>query len=744
MANKLIIVESPTKARTIYGYLRGEYKVLASKGHVKDLPEKEFGVDIERGFRPRYVIIRGKSKVLKEIQKASKDAEMIYLASDPDREGEAIAYHIAEEIKKVRGNGHIKRILLYEITRDSVRQALQEPGEIDLNKVYAQQARRILDRIVGYQVSPILWKVMYRGLSAGRVQTVALRMLVEREKEIEAFVPEKYWLLFAVFEKDGVQFRAQLAKLDGKEAKRLSDPELAKRLQESFKKTPFQVIQKTVTRQFLSPPPPYKTSTLQQDANNKLRYSAKRTMMLAQQLYEGIEIPGIGTKGLITYMRTDSVRMADKAIHALRSVIQKTWGDAYLHPKKRTYEDRGKKIQGAHEAIRPTDPSLTPESLQGKIPQDLWKLYNLIWKRAVATQASRAKMETQTVVFKANGSEWIAEGKQLLFDGFYRILGDSPKETPLPDLQEGETLTPVKIILEERETEPPRRYTEATLVRALEAKGIGRPSTYAPTIATLKERKYVETRGRYLVPTSLGRTVVDILIPRFPEIFDYNFTAKMEEALDQIEMGERGWQEVLKDFYREFKKELEKVTGELSELKKNLQEETEETCPLCGAPLVIKWGKYGRFLACTNFPKCTYTRGLDEEVFAGEKCPVCGKDMVIRTGRHGRYLACVDYPTCPGTKPLPTGVQCPQCGSPIIERVSKKGKVYYPCSNPQCDFVVFQRPIPVPCPECGHPFVVESRTRRGLRYRCPECKADVTAHVKKALASTASGSPKSP
>ncbi len=723
---KLLIVESPTKARTLKGYLGRGFEVLASKGHVKDLPPREFGVDLEHGFQPKYVTVRGKGEVLKEIRKRAKEADEVYLASDPDREGEAIAHHIAQEILKAgKPADRIHRILLFEITREAVREALRNPGSIDQNKVLAQQARRILDRIVGYKVSPLLWKVLYRGLSAGRVQTVALRLLVEREKEIQAFVPRTYWLVFAYLNHEGQEFRAFLKEIQGQAHKSFDKKEEAEQLIQRLQGVDFEVRSVEQRTRTLQPPPPFKTSTLQQAANQAFGFSARRTMQLAQQLYEGVEIPGLGTRGLITYMRTDSVRLSDKAVKALRDTLAEVFGPEYRNPRARSFADRGV-VQGAHEAIRPTDPSLTPEELRGKLPPDLWKLYDLIWRRALASQARPARLKLTTVRFQAGDTVWQAEGRVLDFEGFYRILGERPREASLPGLQVGQRLRPLRLELEERQTEPPPRYTEASLVKTLEELGIGRPSTYAPTIATLKERKYVESRGRVLVPTKLGMLVTDLLVPRFPEIFDYKFTARMEQELDQVEAGERSWQEVLEDFYREFKESLDQAAGQVEEMKRATVQETEETCPLCGAPLVVKWGRYGTFLACSRFPECRYTRPLKQEIYPGVSCPVCGKPMVVKQGPHGRYLACIEYPKCKGTRPMPAGIQCPKCGAPVVERRSKKGRVYYRCSNPECDFVLFQKPVPRPCPECGHPFLVVRR-RRGRKevWVCPACKFEM-------------------
>ncbi len=675
---KLLIVESPTKAKTIKRYLGDEFLVLASKGHIKDLPKSRFGVDIEHGFKPTYVTIHGKSSVIKAIKEAAKRADVIYLGSDPDREGEAIAYHVAQEVRKV-GKNDVKRVLFYEITKDEVKKAIENPQEIDMWKVEAQLARRILDRIVGYKVSPLLWKAIHKGLSAGRVQTVALRLIVEREKEIQSFVPQKYWRLIAFFEKDGVRFKAVYQP-------KIEDEKEAKRLLELARQSEFVVKSFSKSMKSTAPPPPYKTSTLQQDASNKLGFSAKFTMRLAQELYEGVELPDGTMHGLITYMRTDSVRMADKAIAAIRKLVEEQFGKEFLPAKPRKHKDKGT-IQGAHEAIRPTEFERTPESLEGALRRELHKLYSLIWRRAVASQMASAKFEVRTAELTGNeGLSLKAEGKILKFDGFYRVLGDKPQDVLLPELVEGEKLKPVEVKLEEKETEPPKRYTEATLIKALEAKGIGRPSTYAPTIATLFEREYIVKDGRALKPTELGILVNDMLIPRFPELFDVNFTAKMEAQLDEVEGGKLHWQELLRRFYEKFSKELEKVESNISELKNASIQVLDEKCPVCGRPLVVRWGRYGKFIACSGYPECRYTRPINDIV---------------------------------------EGVKCPKCGSQIARRRSKKGRIYYACVNQDCDFVMFNEPVGVKCPNCG--FEIMGRVRKGrfknkkIILRCPNC-----------------------
>jgi DNA topoisomerase-1 len=679
-----LIVESPTKARTLKRYLGDDVEILASMGHVKDLPPREIGVDVEAGFEPTYELIKEKSKVLREIKSASKKAGRIFLASDPDREGEAIAYHIATELKKT-SKAEVKRVLFYEITRDEVRKALKEPQDIDLNKVYAQQARRVLDRLVGYKVSPLLWRTVRKGLSAGRVQTVALRLICTREKEIEAFVPKTFWVLSVVLEKNGVQFKATLRARGKEDLRRVEDGDLAKRIFEAIKKGPLTVKSYTVGQRTTNPPPPFKTSTLQQEASVRFNFSPKRTMRIAQELYEGVDLPDGRRRGLITYMRTDSLRLSDKALFAMRKYVKDTFPETYLPSHPRRYRDKGKTVQGAHEAIRPTTAKLAPSELEDALKKDLFKLYSAIWRRAVASQMAEARYEIPKAKITCGDLTLEAEGRKLMFDGFFKVLGDPPKDIPMPELEVGEELKIVDVVLDERQTEPPPRYSEATLVKTLEEKGIGRPSTYAPTIATLGDRGYSEKLGRFLKPTELGCLVNDILIPRFVELFDVGFTARMEEELDEVEGGQKGWQALLTEFYKSFEKELKAVENDIPKIKKSLVEETEEVCPECDRPLVVRWGRFGKFLSCSGYPKCRYARPL--------------------------------------TEPEPTGVKCPDCGKgDIIQKRNRKGQIFYACSNyPECTYTLSGRPVPEPCEKCGHPFVVQSKYGKGKKTYCPAC-----------------------
>ncbi len=755
----LVIVESPAKAKTINKILGKEFSVKASIGHIRDLPEKELGVEEDKGFQPKYIIIPGKEKIIKELKKAAKNADVIYLAPDPDREGEAIAWHIAEVIKdsdkkgkKMSDDGKkLYRITFNEITEKAVRDAIKNPGYIDMRKVYAQQARRILDRLVGYKLSPLLWRKVRRGLSAGRVQSVALRLVVEREKEIQAFKPVKYWSISAEFLGDEPpQFRARLFKFKDKYIINrdkgefyLRTEEDAKALLETLKEREFYLasVQKKLRKR--NPPAPFITSTLQQEASRKLRFTPKKTMMIAQQLYEGVELGDEGSVGLITYMRTDSPRVAEEAVEAARAYILDRYGKEYLPGKKKSTKKTKTKIQDAHEAIRPTYMDRPPESVKKFLTRDQYNLYRLIWQRFVASQMAPAKIEQTTFIIKdkQEEAEFRVSGDVVKFKGFMAVYteGKDAEDTEepemeglLPPLKEGIDLELKSIEYTEHQTQPPPRYSEATLVKALEEKGIGRPSTYATILSTIQERKYVKKKDGRLVPTELGMLVSDLLVERFPELMDVRFTARMEDELDKIEGGELEWVEVVNDFYIPFKRDLEEAMDTLGKVRPK-DEPTDIVCELCGQPMVKRWGRHGRFLACSGYPKCKNTKPLKEEEekstepqLTEEKCPECGSPMVIRTSRYGRFLACSKYPDCKGTKPLGTGVSCPLDGGEIIERKSKKGKVFWSCSNwPDCKFASWYKPVPEKCPECGSEYLLQKRDRQGNTVlQCPEkdCK----------------------
>ncbi len=685
---KLLIVESPAKAKTIQRYLGKGFIVKASMGHVIDLPEKEFGVDIEKNFKPKYVTIKGKDKILREIKKAAKESDEVLLATDPDREGEAISWHIANALKRIKKNG-IYRVRFHEITKKAIEEAIKNPDQIDENKVNAQQARRILDRIVGYTISPLLSKRFKKALSAGRVQSVALRLICDREEEIRKFVPKEYWTIEGVFKKETSKFPAKLFAIDGKKLDKfdIPDEKSAKELVERAKGVLFTVTRVERKERRRKPYPPFITSTLQQEASKRFGFPAKLTMQIAQQLYEGIDL-GKERVGLITYMRTDSTRISDEAVKEVRKFIKKEMGSEYLPKKKRSYETKTpKSAQDAHEAIRPTSVYRTPESVKEYLTPEQYKLYDLIWRRFVASQMEDAVFNTVSADIEGNGLKFRATGSTLKKEGFLKVYPVEVEEKLLPDLNEGDKVEPEEIKGVQHFTEPPPRYTEGTLVKALEEEGVGRPSTYATIISNIIQRGYVEKDKQKLKPTELGEFINDILKRLFPKIVDVKFTANVEEELDKIEEGKKEWREVLKEFYfGEFKGLLERAEKELRNLR---GEEIGRECPECGAPLLKIHGRYGTFIACSNYPECRYKESLKEKCEeTGEKCPKCGGDLVIKSGRYGKFIACTNYPECKYTAPITYG-KCPKCGEgDVVERRSKKGKKFYGCSRyPECDFV---------------------------------------------------------
>ena len=716
----LIIVESPTKARTIGRIVGKDFLVEASVGHIKDLPERELGVDIEGGFVPRYVLIKGKEKVVRRLKKLSEASPRIYLASDPDREGEAIAWHIAEEIADGK---EVHRVLIHEITPRGVKEALDNPRGLQESLYRAQQARRILDRLVGYKISPLLWKKVKRGLSAGRVQSVALRLICEREREIEEFVPEEYWTITAELEHPSKPppFKAKLSK-KGDQKVEIRTEEEARAILEELQALKFVVhgVKKKERRRI--PAPPFITSTLQQEASKRLRFSVKRTMVLAQQLYEGVALGELGHRGLITYMRTDSVRVAPEAIEAARNLIRELFGPEYLPSKPHPFKSR-KGAQEAHEAIRPASLDLPPDKVRPYLTQDQYALYKLIWDRFLASQMAQARLEQMTVEVRAGEFLFNATGTVVKFPGFLVLWREEEEEDGfgLPELQVGEALKVREIVRKQHFTQPPARYTESSLVKELEEKGIGRPSTYATIITTLQERGYVVLKDRKFHPTELGRLVSELLVANFPGIMDVGFTAQMEEKLDQIEEGKILWREVLEEFYRSFSEELERASREMRDVKRE-RRLTDIICDRCGSPMEIRWGRYGEFLSCSAFPRCKNAKmfvrdeegriKVVEEERAGEDCPVCSSPMVIKRGRYGRFLACSRWPECDFTKPLTTGVKCPMegCDGELVERRTKRGRIFYSCSRyPECRYTLSYRPLNEPCPSCGHPFLVEGR-----------------------------------
>ena len=729
MDQSLFIVESPAKAKTIKRFLGEGYEVKASLGHIKDLPPKELGVDVHNNFTPTYVVIKGKEKTLRELKRAAKDRKRIYLALDPDREGEAIAWHVSQELNAPAAN--LYRVRFNEITKRAIREAAKNPQQIDMKLVNAQQARRILDRLVGYKISPFLWTTMYRGLSAGRVQSVALRLICEREKEIDEFNPQEYWSITALFlSRDGSPFEAKLHKINSQELQ-IPNEDKAKQILADLKGKKFIVARVARNERKRNPYPPFITSTLQQEASKGLRFSTKKTMMLAQQLYEGIDLGKEGRTGLITYMRTDSTRIAQEALKEARTWIGKRWGADYLPPTPPKYRSR-KSAQEAHECIRPSSPAREPDLIKEYLSPDQFRLYSLIWSRFLACQMNPAIYLATVVDIAAGPYLFRATGATLKFPGFLKIYPmQGEEERTLPPLNKGETLQLKEITPEQHFTKPPPRYTEASLVKELEEKGIGRPSTYAQIISTILSRGYVKLEERRFFPTELGRTVNNILVENFPSLFAVEFTAQMEENLDRIESGKGEWVGVLRDFYGPFQKMVKEAEGRRNQLKKGLTQETDILCERCGRKMVIKWGKNGRFLACSGYPECTNTKPLPEDE-TEERCELCGAKLVVRSGRYGKFLACSNYPKCKFTKPLSIGVKCPRpgCDGYLVERRTKKGRTFYGCSRyPKCDFASWDKPVAQKCPHCGAPYLVEKR-RKGEPYLwCPTCHKEVTEVV---------------
>ncbi len=706
---KIIIVESPTKGKTIKGFLDPNYTLVSSRGHIKDLPKSTLGVDVENNFLPRYIKIRGKASIIREIKKACKNSSEIFLAPDPDREGEVIAQHLAEELD---ANGaRIKRALFYEITPEHVKRALANTTIINQNLVNAHKARRVLDRIVGYYTSPILWKIIKGGLSAGRVQSVALRLVSEREKEITSFKPIPYWVAEANFITErNEKFLGKLWRIDG-EARKIADKKELERIKTTLKKgTKFKVSSFRVTNPSRTPPPPFITSTLQQEASKHVRFSAKKTMYIAQSLYEGIRLPQ-GRIGLITYMRTDSIRVNTKILERLRNYIVGKYGEEYLNKTIRIFKDR-KNIQGGHEAIRPTKLELESDKIKQHLTDDQYKIYKLIFDRFITSQMSPAKYRQKETVVSFGGVDFKAEEMKQIFPGFQIVSGDSIARGAVPDMEVGEDVEMTDIEFTEKKTEPSARYTEASLIKKLEENGIGRPSTYAHILQTLFDRGYTIKEKSKIQATELGLQVYDVIIPRFSNIFEVSFTAKMEKELDQIEAGTKLWQDVIREFYDPFVINLNKIKEEVDKIKESISQKVEKKCPKCGRPLVIKWGRYGKFLACSGFPECKHSENLEHEK-SDRKCPECGKHLTIRHGKFGKFLACSGYPDCRYTENLAHDAPCPMCHGDVIIIKTRRGNVYK-CK--QCDFSTFYPPSKDRCPQCEHGMVM----KRGKKV-CPVC-----------------------
>lgn len=746
MGKSLLIVESPTKVDTLKKIVGKNFIIKASVGHIKDLPKKKLGVDVENDFSPQYITIRGKGKVLSGLKAAAKKVDDIYLAPDPDREGEAIAHHICNEVAPLV-KGKIYRVLFNEITKKGVQEALKHPTELNTNKVNAQQARRILDRLVGYKISPLLWKKVHRGLSAGRVQSVALRMICEREQEIKSFKQEEYWSITAELEgSKEPSFPAKLQKIGDKKAE-IPNQEQAEKLVAQTEGKPFELHDIVKKERKRNPVAPFITSSLQQEASRKLGFSPKKTMMLAQRLYEGVTLEGQGNVGLITYMRTDATRLSEEAVEGLRGYIEEKFGKDYLPAKPNVYKSK-KSAQEAHEAIRPTDVNIEPKSLKPKIEKDLYRLYNLIWARAVSCQMVPAILDTTQFDIQCGDLMFRANGSVIKFHGFMKVYVEDQEETPtgkdkeeevkpgdrvLPDLSKGETLKLLKIDPEQHFTQPPPRFSEAMLVKELEARGIGRPSTYASIISVIKDRDYVRAEEKRLVPTELGGLVNELLVDSFPDIMTEKFTAELEENLDLIEEGKSEWIETLRKFYGPFEKNLVEAEKKMKDVKSQV-EETDETCEKCGQPMIIKWGRFGKFMACSGYPDCKNTReikkpGAEEdgpqEEAEGE-CDKCNAPLVFKMGRFGKFLACSNYPDCKFTKPISLGVSCPEenCKGYVTSRRSKKGRTFYGCSAyPDCSFVSWDKPVAEACPECQNPYMVEKwKKNEGASVICPKCK----------------------
>jgi len=798
MARNLVIVESPAKAKTIGKYLGKQYVVKASLGHVKDLPKKNLSVDVDNNFTPVYEVIEGKKKLIAELKAEAKKSDAIYLAADPDREGEAICYHLQEELKDGKGGASkIFRVMFNEITKNAIQKAFEKPAAVNLHLVDAQQARRVLDRLVGYKISPLLWDKVRRGLSAGRVQSVALRMIVDREREIRAFKKREYWTIdVSLGAKKPPQLSAHLAKKDAVNVEIANEAE-AQAIVATLDGSDYIVKSVANKEKRRHPVPPFITSTLQQEASRKCRFSVKRTMGLAQRLYEGVELGSDeGPVGLITYMRTDSIRISNDALDEARAMIVERYGADYRPASPNVYKSK-KDAQDAHEAVRPTSALRTPESLEKFLQEDELKLYRLIWMRFVASQMTPAVFDQTTIDVEAKGKDsaayiFRATGSVPKFDGFLKVYeegkdqkdeDDEELKQKLPAVTEGEILKFRAIEPEQHFTEPPPRFTEATLVKELEADGVGRPSTYASILSTIQEREYVNKEGGKFKPTELGMVVMDLLLESFSDLFDVNYTARMEGQLDDIELGKIDWHVAMSEFYGRFEKNLEHAERNMTDIKR-MERPTDLICDKCGKPMVIKWGKHGSFVACTGYPECKSTRELtvdlpdidkadlteqDEveycancgrpmvlkkgrfgqflacsgypdckttkqlgeaqkpkDVPLDEKCPQCENQLIKKYGRYGEFVACSNYPTCKYIKQKTIGVKCPNCTEgEVVERRSKRGKTFYGCNRyPDCDFVAWGKPIPERCPECGGSYLIEKFLKAGPVAQCPnpECK----------------------
>jgi DNA topoisomerase-1 len=768
MPKNLVIVESPAKAKTIEKFLGKDYQVRASMGHMKDLPKSKLGVDVEKNFEPHYITIRARSKLLGELKSLAKKSKHVFLATDPDREGEAIGWHLYPELKTEKNE--VSRILFNEITKKAIQAAVAQPRPIDLKLVNAQQARRILDRLFGYGLSPLLWKNVRRGLSAGRVQSVAVRLIVEREQEIQAFVPREYWELEIELGAAKGAFKARLASLEGQKVEDLQGAR-AQALGAELPGLAYRVAELTRKEVRRNPVPPFITSKLQQEAARKLHFSAKKTMMVAQQLYEGIELGDQGAVGLITYMRTDSVRVAAEAQQEAREFVEKRWGRDHLPEKAPHYKSKGG-AQDAHEAIRPTSVFREPRELSAHLNQDQSRLYRLIWQKFLASQMAPALFDATSVDVSADKqgqagyAGFKASGSVLKFAGFLAAWeipvkagksdgSDGSDESDredgdkrLPELTQGEALKFLGGAPSQHFTQPPPRYDDASLIRALEENNIGRPSTYAPTVSTVLDRGYVERiEGGKLKPSELGVLITGLLVKHFERVINVEFTARLEQELDRVEEGAEEWQEAVAGFYAPFKQDLDEAAGTMRNLKKEVEVTTDIVCEKCGGKMAVKWGRFGKFLACSNYPACKNSRPLEDGPAGGapkpvealdEKCPTCGKPLTYKQGRFGRFIACSGYPECKYTRAITQsiGVACPKCGGQVVVKRSRRGRSFYGCGNyPKCDFVSWDKPVARACPKGDSPYLVEKFSKRdGAWVACPKC--DYKESVEKAPAAT--------
>ncbi|RPI14932.1 MAG: type I DNA topoisomerase [Ignavibacteriae bacterium] len=765
MDKSLVIVESPSKAKTINKYLGKNYKVIASVGHIKNLPKSKIGVDFENDYIPTYETIPGKEKIIAELRKCSKDADKIYIATDPDREGEAIAYDIADEIKGK--NKKIYRVLFNEITRKGIEEGINNPLDIDEHLVSSQQARRVMDRIVGYKLSPFLWKVIYYGLSAGRVQSVALKLICEREEEIRNFIPIEYWSIFADF-KDSAKDKVFQSKLIQKndvgfkfngENPKISNEAEAEEIIEDLKTKLYKIsdIQRKEVRR--NPYPPFITSSLQQDASVRLRFAPKKTMMLAQKLYEGIDIGEEGLVGLITYMRTDSTRISNDAIDEARDFIKTNFGKEYLPDSPKLYTRKAANTQDAHESIRPTSVMRTPPSIKNHLTSDLYKLYELIWRRFVACQMQSSVSDQVTLLIdsfveSSNGQQinkyqFRTTDTKIKFKGFLALYEDvfengdgTTEDSIIPEgIEVGDIVDLQELFKKQHFTSPPPRYTESSLIKQLDNLGIGRPSTYAMIVSTIINRTYVDLIERKLHATELGEAVNKLLTKYFQDIINEKFTAEMEEEFDKIAAGEAHYKEVLDEFYKPFEHDLEILNSKSKDIKASLQETTDIICEKCGSPMMIKWGRNGRFLSCTGYPKCKNAQPLPgeqqvhDEIAEGKFCDKCGAPMVVKSSRYGKFLGCSNYPECKNIMPITLGIKCPKCGEgEVVGRTAQKSrKKFYGCSRyPDCDFITNYKPVLQKCESCGNNYMLEKSTKKkGSFLECPQCKHKVTVESEK-------------